>query len=232
MIFKQLFDDESSTYTYLLADEASKEAIIIDSVKEHVDEYLKLLDELGLRLKYCLDTHVHADHVTGAADLREKTGCQTALQELTQATCVDIRLKDGETLQFGPYQIRTLHTPGHTPCHAAYLIDDRVFTGDALFINGCGRTDFQCGDAGQLWDSVTKKLFSLPSETQVYPGHDYHGKHVSTIQQEIEHNPRFKDQTRETFIELMNALDLPMPKKIMEAVPANEACGRGESTPQ
>lgn len=225
MIFRQLFDKESWTYTYLLGDQASGEAIIIDPVKEHVGEYLKLLKQLGLKLKYCLDTHVHADHITGAGALRETTGCQTALQELTQAACVDIRLQDGDELSFGPYQVKVLHTPGHTPCHAAYLVEDRLFTGDALFINGCGRTDFQHGDAGQLWDSVVGKLFKLPGDTLVFPGHDYKQHHASTIQQEKELNPRFKDQTRESFIQLMSELDLPDPKKMMEAVPANVQCG-------
>ncbi len=225
MIFRQLFDEESSTYTYLLADPKSKEAVLIDPVKEHDAEYIDLMARLGLKLKYSLDTHVHADHITGAGDLREKTQCQTALHETTQAECVDIRLKDGEELSFGPYKIRTIHTPGHTPCHSAYQIEDRLFTGDALFINGCGRTDFQGGDAGQLWDSVVGKLFELPAETLVFPGHDYKHQHVSTIQQEKELNPRFKGQTRESFIELMNNLDLPDPKKMMEAVPANIGCG-------
>lgn len=225
MIFRQLFDDESSTYTYLLGDQESGEAILIDTVKEHVQEYLELLKQLGLKLKYCLDTHVHADHITGAGALREATGCKTALQELTQSACVDIRLSDGDTLAFGPYTVHVMHTPGHTPCHAAYKVEDRLFTGDALFINGCGRTDFQHGDAGQLWDSVVGKLFKLPGETLVFPGHDYKHQHVSTIQQEKELNPRFKDQTRESFIQLMSELDLPDPKKMMEAVPANVHCG-------
>ena len=227
MVFRQLFDPESSTYTYLIGDLASSEAIIIDPVKEHVDSYLDLAGHLGLKLKYSLDTHVHADHVTGAGLLREKAGCQTVLSEKTKADCVDIRMQDGDTLPFGPHQIRALFTPGHTPCHVAYLIGDRLFTGDALFINGCGRTDFQGGDAGQLWDSVVGKLFELPGETLVFPAHDYKHQHVSTIQQEKELNPRFKDQTRESFIELMNNLDLPDPKKMMEAIPANEACGMG-----
>lgn len=225
MIFRQLFDKESFTYSYLLGDDQSKESVLIDPVKEHVDEYLNLLDQLGLKLKYTLETHVHADHITGSGQLREKTGCETAMHELTRAACVSLKLKDQEKLTFGPHKIKLIHTPGHTPCHAAYLIEDRVFTGDALFIDGCGRTDFQGGSAEQLWQSVTKKLFTLPPNTLVYPGHDYKGKKSSTIKQEKESNSRFKGKTKEEFIDFMNHLDLPDPKKMHQAVPANEACG-------
>jgi len=226
MIFKQLFDETSSTYSYLLGDDASHEAVIIDPVREHVEEYLALLKELGLTLKYCLDTHIHADHFTGAGFLRDKTGCESVLHESTKAQCVSVRKKDGETVSFGPYKIKVIHTPGHTPCHAAYYIDDRVFTGDALFINGCGRTDFQGGSAEQLWDSVVNKLFTLPPETLIYPGHDYNEKHVSTIQKEKESNTRFAGKSKEEFVDFMNHLDLPDPKLIHQAVPANVACGR------
>lgn len=225
LIFEQLFDNESSTYTYLLGDPESREAVVIDAVKEHVGEYIQRLDELGLKLKYALDTHLHADHITGNGELRERTGCVTAAHDKSRAPCVDIRLHDGDTLQFGNQTLHVLYTPGHTDCHVAYRLVDRLFTGDALLINGCGRTDFQNGDAGQLWDSVTQKLFTLPPETLVYPAHDYHQRHVSSIGEEMTVNPRFKDQTRESFIELMNHLDLPDPKKMMAAIPANELCG-------
>lgn len=225
MYFKQLKDQETSTYTYMLADLDSKEAVIIDPVKEHVDEYISILNAKGFTLKYSLDTHVHADHITGAGLLREKLGAESVLGENTKASCVSKRVHDGEILQFGKYEIKVIYTPGHTPCHVAYLIEDRVFTGDVLFIEGCGRTDFQGGSSEQLWHSVTEKLFKLPPDILIYPGHDYHMKRVSTIQQEIDLNPRFKDQTKESFMELMDNLNLPDPKKIHEAVPANEACG-------
>lgn len=225
MFFKQFFDPETWTYTYLLADETSKEAILIDPVKEHVKAYLDFLEKQQFQLRYTLDTHVHADHITGSGELKEKTACQSAMHELTRAACVSIRLKAGQTLNFGRYVIQTLHTPGHTPCHASYLIGDRVFTGDALLIQGCGRTDFQQGSAADLWNSVTEKLFKLSPDTLVYPGHDYNKKHVSSIQQEIETNPRFLNQTKDGFIEFMSHLNLPDPKKIHQAVPANEVCG-------
>ena len=181
MYFKQLKDEETSTYTYVLADMASKEAIIIDPVKEHVDEYLNLLQADDFKLKYVLDTHVHADHITGAGLLREKTGADSVLGEFTTAACVSKKVKDDEVFSFGKYEVRTIHTPGHTPCHVAYLIEDRVFTGDALLINGCGRTDFQGGSSSELWHSITRKLFTLPPDTLVYPGHDYHGMCDSKI---------------------------------------------------
>lgn len=225
MLFKQLFDNETCTYTYLIADEASKEAVIIDPVKEQVPVYLDLLKSLKLTLIYALDTHVHADHITGAGDLRIQTGCQSGLHETTKSQCVSLRLKDGDELPLGKFIIKVIHTPGHTPCHSSYLIADRIFTGDCLFINGCGRTDFQAGSVEDQWNSVTKKLFNLPDDTLVYPGHDYKNQHVSCIIQEKQNNPRFKDKTKEDFIHLMNNLNLPEPKKIHEAVPANEACG-------
>lgn len=225
MIFKQWLDNESSTYTYLVADESSREAVIIDSVKENTNTYLDFLHTNRLTLKYILDTHVHADHITGAGLLREKTGAESVLGEKTKAECVSKKVTENDVLEFGAHRIKIIPTPGHTPCHVCYWIDDRVFTGDALFIEGCGRTDFQGGSAKQLWHSVVEKLFMLPPDTLVYPGHDYKFKRVSTIQQEKDTNPRFKNQTQESFIELMHRLNLPEPKRIHEAVPANEKCG-------
>jgi glyoxylase-like metal-dependent hydrolase (beta-lactamase superfamily II) len=229
MFFRQLFDSESSTYTYLLADESTREAVIIDPVKEHVAEYLDLLARENLRLKHVLDTHVHADHVTGAGELRAETGAPTAMSEFSKAACVSLRLKDGDELAFGNNRLNTIHTPGHTPCSASYLVDGKVFTGDALLIDGCGRTDFQGGSAERLWDSITKKLFTLPPDTLVYPGHDYKGREVSTIGEEMKTNARLAGKTREQFIKIMNELDLPQPKRIQEAVPANEKCGLEEA---
>lgn len=227
MLFRQLFDSETSTYTYLIADLTTKDAILVDPVKEQVDRDRKLLDELGLTLQYCLETHIHADHVTGTAQLRQLTQCQGVVPQNASATCADRFLGDGEVLMVGSVEIVAIATPGHTDSHNAYWVNrDRVLTGDSLLIRGCGRTDFQSGDAGTLFDSITQKLFSLPDETLVYPSHDYRGHTVSTIGEEKQWNPRLANRDRASFIELMNNLNLPDPKKIMEAVPANERCGK------
>lgn len=231
MLFRQLFDRESSTYTYLIADLDLKEAILVDPVLEQVERDLKLLKELGLILGYCLETHIHADHVTGTDKLRQATGCLGIVPETAHAACANCLIAHGEVLQLGKIRIKAIATPGHTDSHMAYFIDnDRVLTGDALLIRGCGRTDFQSGDAGVLYDSVTQRLFTLPDETLVYPGHDYRGHTVSTIGEEKQWNPRFVGRDRLNFIELMNNLHLPNPKKMMEAVPANEHCGRVVAT--
>jgi len=227
MLFRQLFDSETSTYTYLIADVTTKAAILVDPVQEQVDRDRKLLDELGLSLQYCLETHIHPDHVTGTARLRELTHCQGVVPQNASATCADRFLGDGEVLMVGSVEIQAIATPGHTDSHNAYLVNrDRVLTGDSLLIRGCGRTDFQSGDADTLFHSITQKLFNLPDETLVYPGHDYRGHTVSTIGEEKQWNPRLAKGDRASFIELMNNLNLPDPKKIMEAVPANERCGK------
>ncbi|PMB39664.1 Zn-dependent hydrolase [Fischerella thermalis CCMEE 5319] len=234
MLFRQLFDQSTWTYTYLIADLGTKEAVLVDPVIEQVERDLKLIHELGLTLRYCLETHIHADHVTGTGKLRSLTSCQGVVPENAHATCADRFIKDGELLQVGDVQIQAIATPGHTDSHHAYLVNnDRVLTGDALFIRGCGRTDFQSGNAGTMYDSVTQRLFTLPDQTLVYPGHDYRGHTVSTIGEEKRWNPRFVERIGETsalrdrqsYIELMSSLNLPNPKKIMEAVPANERCG-------
>ncbi|MCX7593833.1 MAG: MBL fold metallo-hydrolase [Fischerella sp.] len=226
MLFRQLFDVESSTYTYLIADPNTKEAILVDPVLEQVERDLKLLKELGLTLRYCLETHIHADHITGTDKLRAATGCLGIVPQKAHAGCADRYIEDGEELTLGEITIKAIATPGHTDSHNAYLVNnDRVLTGDALFIRGCGRTDFQSGDAGTLYDSVTQRLFTLPDDTLVYPGHDYRGHTVSTIGEEKRWNPRFVGRDRNNFIELMANLNLPDPKKMMEAVPANEQCG-------
>ncbi|MGF1478544.1 MAG: MBL fold metallo-hydrolase [Cyanophyceae cyanobacterium] len=226
MLFRQLFDRESSTYTYLLADLKQQEAMLVDPVLEQVERDLKLLQELSLTLRYCLETHIHADHVTGTAQLRQQTGCLGIVPAGAQASCADRYIQDGETLQLGEIEIGAIATPGHTDSHMAYRVNGRVLTGDALFIRGCGRTDFQSGDAGTLYDSVHQRLFTLPDNTLVYPAHDYRGQTVSTIREEKQWNPRFVGRNRAEFIEFMNNLNLPDPKKMMEAVPANERCGR------
>lgn len=227
MLFRPLFDYESCTYTYLIADLITKEAILVDPVVEQVERDLKLLEELGLTLRYCIETHVHADHITGTGKLKELTNCMGIVPENAQVSCADGYLKHKEVLQLGEITIKTIATPGHTDSHNAYLVNDtHLLTGDALFIRGCGRTDFQSGDAGTLYDVVTKRLFTLPEDTLVYPGHDYRGHTVSTIGEEKQYNPRFLGRDRHDFIAFMNNLNLPNPKKMMEAVPANESCGQ------
>lgn len=230
MIFKQLFDSETWTYTYLIADLVSKEAVFIDPVNTHVDDYVALLDEYGLTLKYTLETHVHADHITAGGLLRQRLGAQTAVSELCGAACADIQIQDGDIFTLGAgEQIKVIATPGHTPGSISFLWRDRVFTGDSLFIGGCGRTDFQGGDAGALYDCITQRLFTLPDETLVYPGHDYQGRWVSSIAQERTANSRLAGKSRAEFIEIMANLNLPKPRLIDEAVPANRYCGLDEN---
>ena len=226
MIFRQLFDDATWTYTYLIADPKTKEAVFIDPVNTHVDEYIALLEQEGLTLKYSLETHVHADHITAGGLLRQKTGAQTAVHKLCGASTADIQIEDGDEFEFGEGEkIKVIATPGHTPGSISFLWRDRAFTGDALFIAGCGRTDFQGGNPGDLYDAITQRLFTLPDDTLVYPGHDYQGRWVSSIKQERTNNPRLTGKSREEFIEIMNNLNLPNPRLIDEAVPANRYCG-------
>lgn len=226
MIFHQLYEPESSTYTYLLGDRDSKEAILIDPVLEMVERDLKLVKELGLTLKYIVDTHVHADHITAAGELRKRTGAKTALCYRAGVDCADIPLREGDRLQFGAETLKVLETPGHTSTCVSLLARDRVFTGDTLLIRGCGRTDFQEGSSETLFESVTLKLFTLAGETLVYPGHDYKGHTSSTIEQERLLNPRLgSGKSKAQFVEIMSNLKLQYPKKIDIAVPANQACG-------
>jgi glyoxylase-like metal-dependent hydrolase (beta-lactamase superfamily II)/rhodanese-related sulfurtransferase len=233
MIFRQLFDPETWTYTYLIADPTDKDAVLIDPVKAHIDEYIALLDEHGLRLKYSLETHVHADHITASGLLRQRLGAQTGVSRLCGADSADIQIQDGDVFEFGDgEQIKVIATPGHTKGSISFLWRDRVFTGDSLFIGGCGRTDFQGGDAGVLYDCITQRLFTLPDETLVYPGHDYQQRWVSSIMQERTTNPRLAGKTREQFIDIMNHLNLPKPRLIDEAVPANRYCGLDENERQ
>ena len=230
MIFRQLFDPESSTYTYLLGCEQTREGAVIDPVFECADRDLALLDELGLKLEYTLETHIHADHVTGADRLRDAAGSKAAVPEKSRAHHADVSIREGEPLSVGTIEILPLYVPGHTDDHHAYLVRTvdgaRLFTGDALMIDGCGRTDFQNGDAATLYRSVHEKLFTLPEETLVYPGHDYQQRRVSSIGQEKARNPRLGGGTTlEEFVAIMNGLNLPRPKKMDIAVPANRECG-------
>lgn len=224
-MFKQFYDEISSTLTYLLADDVSKQAVLIDPVSENIEEYLNYINPAGLTLVYSLETHVHADHITGGGRLKKMTEAKTAVSQACGAETADIQLKDNDVLEFGAEKITVIATPGHTPGSLSFLWRDRLFTGDSLLINGCGRTDFQGGDAGKLYDAITKRLFSLPDETLVYPGHDYNGRRVSSIAQEKGINPRLANKTREEFVELMANLNLPKPKMIDIAVPANRKCG-------
>ena len=226
MLTRQLFDRETSTFTYLVADETTREAVLIDPVREQIARDLRLIDELGLALRFVLETHVHADHVTSAGDIAERTGARTAASSLG-ARCAQIHLRDGDVLQLGALEIRAVATPGHTQDSMSFVIGDHVFTGDALLVRGTGRTDLKKKNAGTLYDSITRKLFSLPDATIVLPGHDYRGHASSTIGEEKRHNPRLAGRTRAQTIAILQALKLDPPRYIAQAVPANLACGSG-----
>lgn len=224
MFIRQLFDRETSTLTYLLADLRTREAALIDPVFEQVGRDLKLIDELGLTLKWVMDSHVHADHITGAGELRKRTGAKTAASP-KGAPCVDVQLKHGDRLQLGDETIEVLSTPGHTDDGLSFWVAGHVFTGDTLFVRGTGRSDFQNGSSVDLYRSITTVLFTLPDDTVVWPGHDYRGYTASTIGEEKRLNPRVAGKTEEEFSRLMAELDLPRPANIDSAVPANRACG-------
>jgi glyoxylase-like metal-dependent hydrolase (beta-lactamase superfamily II) len=220
-----MFERESSTYTYLLAPQRGREALLIDPVKEELPKYLQLIDELDLRLVFALDTHVHADHVTALGDLRANTHCVTVMGEQTRAECVSLRLIDGERLRIDGIDLQALYTPGHTDDSYSFVLPDRVFTGDTLLIRGTGRTDFQNGDPRAQYHSLFDKLLRMPDETLVYPAHDYKGWTVSTIAEERAHNPRLQVASEQAYVEMMNNLKLANPKMMDVAVPANLGCG-------
>lgn len=225
MLFRQLFERESSTYSYLLAGRRGGEALLIDPVKEEVAKYVQLIRELDLRLVFAIDTHVHADHVTGLGDLRALTNCTTIMGAQSRAECVSRKVGDGELLQVDGLELRALYTPGHTDDSYSFVMKDRVFTGDTLLIRGTGRTDFQNGDPRAQYQSLFGKLLELPDETLVYPAHDYKGWTVSSIGEEKANNPRLQVRSEREYVELMRGLRLPNPKLMDVAVPANLACG-------
>ena len=214
MIFKQVFDQKSSTYTYLIASAKGREALIIDPVIENVDNYIKLLNEFDLKLVKVIDTHIHADHVTGASKLKDITKCTTIMGENTPADTVEIKVKDDEYINLDSLKIRAMYTPGHTSDSYSFLMDNHLFSGDTLLINGTGRTDFQNGNAKDAYNSIFNKLLRLPEETLLYPAHDYNGEKVSTIGKEIKHNPRLQVKSEEEYVEMMNNLDLKKPEQL------------------
>ena len=225
MIFRQLFNSTSSTYTYLLASRQGGEALIIDPVLEKVDRYIQLLNELDLRLVKAIDTHLHADHITGLEALRERTRCITVMGEQTKADVVSIRVADGDTVGIEGVTLEALYTPGHTDNSYSYILPDRVFSGDTLLIRGTGRTDFQNGDPRAQYESLFGRLLKLPDQTLVYPAHDYKGDTVSTIGEERAYNPRLQVKSIDEYVTLMENLNLPDPKMMDVAIPANMRIG-------
>jgi glyoxylase-like metal-dependent hydrolase (beta-lactamase superfamily II) len=225
MIFKQEFDTKSSTYTYIIASAKGREAVIIDPVIENTDDYIKILRELDLQLVKVIDTHIHADHVTGASKLKEVTDCATLMGEHTPADTVEIKVKDGEVIEIDSLKIKSLYTPGHTSDSYSFLLDNHLFTGDTLLINGTGRTDFQNGSSEDAYNSLFNNLLKLPEETLVYPGHDYNGKFSSTIGNEKKFNPRLQVNSVGEYVDIMSKLNLARPKMIESNVSRNIQLG-------
>ena len=221
MVFEQLFDDKSSTYTYIISSGKGREALIIDPVIEHTDEYIKVLKNLELKLVKVIDTHIHADHITGLNELNKRTNCTRIMGEKSKSEVVDVRLKDNEKIKVENIELETIYTPGHTDCSYSYLMNDRVFTGDTLLINGTGRTDFQSGSPYDAYESLFGKLLKLPEKTLIYPAHDYNGKKNSTIESEKNNNPRLQVSSKEEYAEIMNNLNLEDPKMMDIAVTTN-----------
>ena len=221
MIFEQLFDTKSSTYTYVISSGEGREALIIDPVIEHTDEYLKILEKLKLKLVKVIDTHIHADHITALNELKKRTSCTRIMGENSKSEVIDLKIKDNEKINIENIELKAMYTPGHTDCSYSYLMKDRVFTGDTLLINGTGRTDFQNGSSYDAYDSLFNKLLKLPENTLVYPAHDYNGKKFSTIEKEKNNNPRLQVASKEQYAEIMENLNLSNPKMMDVAVPAN-----------
>ena len=222
MIFNQLFDDKSSTYTYIISSGKGREALIIDPVIEHTKKYIKILKDLELKLVKVIDTHIHADHISGLNELNKQTECTRVMGEESESEVIDLRVKENEKVKIEGLELITLYTPGHTKCSYSYLMNDRVFTGDTLLINGSGRTDFQGGSAMEQYDSIFNKLLKLPDKTLVYPAHDYNGKKFSTVENERSNNPRLQVSSPDEYIQIMNNLKLANPKMMDIAVPANK----------
>ena len=225
MIFKQVFDTKTSTYTYLIASAKGREAVIIDPVLENVDEYIQLLNELDLKLVKVIDTHIHADHVTGASKLKQATNCTTLMGEHTPADMVEIKVKDNELIKIDGLKIKSLYTPGHTSDSYSFLLDNYLFSGDTLLINGTGRTDFQNGSSKDAYNSLFNNILKLPEETLVYPGHDYNGKFSSTIGNEKKFNPRLQVKSVNEYVEIMSNLNLSKPEMIDSNVSKNIRLG-------
>ena len=221
MIFRQLFDHVSSTYTYIVSSGKGREALIIDPVIEHTDEYIKVLKNLDLKLVKVIDTHIHADHITALNELNKRTSCTRIMGEKSKSEVIDLRIKDSERINIEKIELKAIYTPGHTDCSYSYLMNDRVFTGDTLLINGTGRTDFQNGSSKDAYESLFNKLLKLPEKTLVYPAHDYNGKKFSTIEKEKNKNPRLQVSSKEQYAEIMDNLNLSNPKMMDVAVPAN-----------
>ena len=221
MIFEQLFDTKSSTYTYVISSGEGREALIIDPVIEHTDEYLKILEKLKLKLVKVIDTHIHADHITALNELNKRTSCVRIMGENSKSEVIDLKIKDNEKIKIENIELKAMYTPGHTDCSYSYLMNDRVFTGDTLLINGTGRTDFQNGSSYDAYESLFNKLLKLPEKTLVYPAHDYNGKKFSTIKNEKNNNPRLQVKSKEEYAKIMENLELSNPKMMDVAVPAN-----------
>ena len=221
MIFEQLFDTKSSTYTYIISSGKGREALIIDPVIESTDKYIKVLKNLDLKLVKVIDTHIHADHISGLNELSKKTKCSKIMGEKSGSEVLDIRVKESEKIKIENIELIAMYTPGHTDCSYSFLMNDRVFTGDTLLINGTGRTDFQNGNSHDAYDSLFNKLLKLPEKTLVYPAHDYNDKKYSTIENEKNNNPRLQVKSAEEYAEIMNNLNLGNPEMINIAVPAN-----------
>jgi len=236
MLFRQLFDSTSSTYTYVLASRIGGEAVIIDPVKEQLEQYLKVIKELDLKLVHAIDTHTHADHITALGDLRDITHCTTIMGELSQAHCVSQHVREDEVVRVDGIELKAIYTPGHTDESFSFVLNPNapraVFTGDVLLIRGSGRTDFQGGDAHRSWDSIVNKLFKLPDTTTLYPAHDYKGWTASSIGEEKHFNPRLAGKTASEYVDIMNNLHLPNPKMMDVAIPANLACGQPSTLPR
>jgi len=222
MIFKQLFDNKSSTYTYIVSSGEGREALVIDPVIENIKSYLNVLKELKLKLVKVIDTHIHADHISGLNELNKQTNCSRVMGSHSSSEVIDIRVKDNEKIKIENIELVSMYTPGHTDCSYSFFMKDRVFTGDALLINGTGRTDFQNGSSYDAYNSLFKKILKLPEKTLVFPAHDYNGKKYSTIENEIINNPRLQVSSADEYAEIMKNLKLSHPAMMDVAVPANK----------